>query len=116
MIEPIDSLAFSMHGNKGVYALLLGSGVSRAARIPAGWEIILVPFPVFGHLLRAASFDESRSKNRRLLFVPVPAVARVNAKAAAVVLRHADHIHAEQDLQPSGIHCVVEPLPAIGRE
>jgi len=41
MIEPIDSLAFSMHGNKGVYALLLGSGVSRAARIPTGWEITL---------------------------------------------------------------------------
>lgn len=39
MIDPITSLAFSMHANKGVYAVLLGSGVSRAARIPTGWEI-----------------------------------------------------------------------------
>jgi len=30
-----------MHANSGVYALLLGSGVSRSARIPTGWEIVL---------------------------------------------------------------------------
>lgn len=41
MINPINSLAFSMHANKGVYALFLGSGISRAARIPTGWEITL---------------------------------------------------------------------------
>lgn len=41
MIDPINSLAFSMHANKGVYALLIGSGVSRAARIPTGWEITI---------------------------------------------------------------------------
>jgi hypothetical protein len=41
MIDPTTSLAFSMHANKGVYAILLGSGVSRAARIPTGWEITI---------------------------------------------------------------------------
>src|ERR1051325_5268752 len=40
MIEPIVSLAFSMHANKGVYAVLLGSGVSRSAGIPTGWEVV----------------------------------------------------------------------------
>ena len=30
-----------MQSNPGVYAVLLGSGVSRAARIPTGWEITL---------------------------------------------------------------------------
>lgn len=39
MIDPIHSLAFSVHANRGVYALLLGSGVSRTAKIPSGWEI-----------------------------------------------------------------------------
>ena len=39
MINPIESLAFSIHANKGCYALLLGSGISRAAGIPTGWEI-----------------------------------------------------------------------------
>ena len=41
MIDPINSLASSVHANRGVYALLLGSGVSRAAQIPTGWEITL---------------------------------------------------------------------------
>jgi hypothetical protein len=30
-----------MHEQKGVYALLLGSGVSRSAQIPTGWEVVL---------------------------------------------------------------------------
>ena len=41
MIGPTESLAFSMHANPGVYAVLAGSGVSRAAKIPTGWEITL---------------------------------------------------------------------------
>ena len=41
MIDPIHSLAFSIQANRGVYAVLVGSGVSRAANIPTGWEITL---------------------------------------------------------------------------
>jgi hypothetical protein len=41
MIDPILSLAFGMHSNKGAYALLLGSGVSRSAGVPTGWEVVL---------------------------------------------------------------------------
>src|ERR1700756_2872542 len=41
MIDPIDSLAFSIHANPGVYAILVGSGISRSAKIPTGWEITL---------------------------------------------------------------------------
>ncbi len=41
MIDPLQSLEFSVQSNPGVYALLLGSGVSRAAGIPTGWEIVL---------------------------------------------------------------------------
>jgi hypothetical protein len=39
--DPITQLAFSMFENPGVYAVLLGSGVSRSAGIPTGWEITL---------------------------------------------------------------------------
>ena len=38
-IERLTTLAFSMYSNKGAYALLLGSGISRSAHIPTGWEI-----------------------------------------------------------------------------
>jgi hypothetical protein len=41
MLEPLTSLAFSVHSSKGIYALLLGSGLSSAAGIPTGWDIIL---------------------------------------------------------------------------
>ena len=39
--DPITQLAFSIYENKGVFAVLLGSGLSRAAEIPTGWEITL---------------------------------------------------------------------------
>ena len=39
--DPLTQLAFSVYENKGVYALLVGSGLSRAAEIPTGWEITL---------------------------------------------------------------------------
>lgn len=35
----LTTLAFSMHANKGVYALFLGSGVSFSTGIPTGWHI-----------------------------------------------------------------------------
>ena len=41
MIDPLLSLVFALHSNPGVYALLLGSGISRAAEIPTGWEVVL---------------------------------------------------------------------------
>ena len=40
-VEPILSLAISMQASKGIYALLIGSGVSRSAKIPTGWEVTL---------------------------------------------------------------------------
>lgn len=37
--DPATQMAFSVHENRGVFALLLGSGLSRAAEIPTGWDI-----------------------------------------------------------------------------
>ena len=41
MINPLQSLVFSMQSNRGVYAVLIGSGVSKAAGIPTGWDVTL---------------------------------------------------------------------------
>jgi hypothetical protein len=35
------TISFSIYSNKGVYALLLGSGISKASGIPTGWDIII---------------------------------------------------------------------------
>lgn len=40
-LEPDLKLAITLQESPGVYALLIGSGVSRAAGIPTGWEIVL---------------------------------------------------------------------------
>lgn len=40
-IRPELSLALNIVSSPGAYALLLGSGVSRSAQIPTGWEIVL---------------------------------------------------------------------------
>jgi hypothetical protein len=40
-IDALTQLAFSVSENKGVFAVLVGSGLSRAAYIPTGWEITL---------------------------------------------------------------------------
>ncbi len=39
--DPLTQLAFSVYENKGVFAVLLGSGLSRSAEIPTGWEVTL---------------------------------------------------------------------------
>ncbi len=39
-----------MHESRGIYALLLGSGVSRAAGIPTGWEVVLDLIRKVAHL------------------------------------------------------------------
>ncbi|TBN36134.1 SIR2 family protein [Pseudomonas sp. BGI-2] len=36
--DATSRLAFSLAENKGVYAVLIGSGLSRSAKIPTGWE------------------------------------------------------------------------------
>lgn len=37
----LNELVFNMHRQPGIFALLLGSGLSRAARVPTGWDITL---------------------------------------------------------------------------
>jgi hypothetical protein len=41
MVDSLLALAMSMHSGKGIYALLLGSGVSKSAGLPTGWDIVL---------------------------------------------------------------------------
>jgi hypothetical protein len=52
MNDPTLPLAFSLYHNKGIYALLLGSGVSRSANIPTGWEIVLDLIRKLAHLTK----------------------------------------------------------------
>ena len=59
-VDPMVSLALSVVTAPGTYALLLGSGVSKAAGIPTGWDVTL-------HLVRkaVAAEGEDASGNPR---------------------------------------------------
>lgn len=39
--DHLTRISFSIYENRGVYAFVIGSGLSRAAQIPTGWEITL---------------------------------------------------------------------------
>jgi len=39
-VDPRVALATSLHAAPGIYAALIGSGMSRAAGIPTGWEVV----------------------------------------------------------------------------
>lgn len=39
-INPIISLALNISSNKGGYALLIGSGVSKTSKMPTGWDVL----------------------------------------------------------------------------
>ena len=40
-VGALDRLAFGLSQADGTYAVLLGSGISKAAGIPTGWEIAI---------------------------------------------------------------------------
>jgi hypothetical protein len=40
-LDPTLALALGLSSSPGAYAVLLGSGVSRAAQVPTGWEVVL---------------------------------------------------------------------------
>ena len=49
-IDPVLLLAYTLHTSPGVYAVLLGSGVSSAAGVPTGWAITLDLVRKLAHL------------------------------------------------------------------
>jgi hypothetical protein len=41
MDDKVTTISYSLFTNKGAFALLLGSGISRSSGIPTGWDIVL---------------------------------------------------------------------------
>src|SRR6516225_7444993 len=40
-VDPVVALASTLDAGPGTMAVLLGSGVSRAAQIPTGWDVVV---------------------------------------------------------------------------
>lgn len=122
-IDPISSLAFSMSANKGVYALLLGSGVSRSSKIPTGWEITIdlvrkvaalqgaacEPDPSAWHL---ATFGKQPDYSELLdVLCKSPAERQQLVRA---YLEPTDNERTEGDKQPTAAHRAIADLVKTG--
>ena len=57
-LPAFDALALSLHHSPGAHAILVGSGLSRAAGIPTGWEITLNLIGRLGALEGVAESDD----------------------------------------------------------
>lgn len=62
-VSPLAMLATSMQAQPGVYALLLGSGVSTGAGVPTGWGVVT-------ELVRRVAASTSTSPSRFLVLRP----------------------------------------------
>lgn len=111
-IDPIDSLALTLHQSPGVQALLLGSGISRSAGVPTGWEITLDLVRRLGGVQGAADQQDwsawyrERYDNEPSYSEILDAVAATPAERRSII--HA-YIEAEDGEEPR------QPTPATGR-
>ena len=123
MIDPVHSLAFSIQANRGVYAVLVGSGVSRAAKIPTGWEVTL-------DLIRklAKLYDEECDPDPAHWYLKkfgkeadysdlLDALAKTPAERQQLLRVYwepNDQERAEGEKQPTGAHRAIATLAARG--
>ncbi|MGH2485772.1 MAG: SIR2 family protein, partial [Ktedonobacterales bacterium] len=59
VIDSLDTLAHALHTKRSAYAVLLGSGISRAAGIPTGWDIVTDLTRRLARLKGASAADEA---------------------------------------------------------
>lgn len=58
-MDPATQVAFALHSDPGVYAVLLGSGVSTGAGVPTGWQVVL---DLLGRLAAAEGEEPTRDQ------------------------------------------------------
>lgn len=123
MIEPILGLSFNLQAQKGTYALLLGSGISRSAEIPTGWEVTLDLVRQLAHMEgedcedREAEWYEGKYGQAPDYSALLAAIAPTSAAQQQVLRRYfeADEEDREQGRKaPTAAHKAIAQLVASG--
>ncbi len=123
MTYSIANLALSLVSNPGAYVLLLGSGVSRAAGIPTGWEVVETlivrlavaagePIPT-----DPAGWYEARTGSPPTYTGLMAALAPRPAERAGLLAGFFEATQSERDLgvkQPTKAHRAIAELVQIG--
>ena len=119
-IDPIDSLALTLHHSPGVQALLLGSGVSRSAGVPTGWEITLNLIRRLGSVQGAADqqdwhawYRERYNKEPSYSEI-LDAVAAAPAERRSIIHAYIEAEEGHEPRQPTPAHRAIANLVAVG--
>lgn len=119
-LPPFDALALSLHHSPGVHAILVGSGLSRAAGIPTGWEITL------DLIRRLAALDdvtehEDWAKWYRDKYCKEPsyseildALASTAAERRGILHSYIEHAEGDDARKPTKAHHAIAQLVASG--
>lgn len=98
-LPPFDALALSLHHSPGVHAILVGSGLSRAAGIPTGWEITLDMIRRLATLDGISDLDDW-PKWYRDKYGKEPAYSEMLDALASTAAERRAILHAYIDAQP----------------
>ena len=121
--DNIESLAISMHSQPSVFALLLGSGVSRGADVLTGWEVVSHLIPQIA-AMRNESCGSDPAQWYRACFGDDPSYSEIlkklgptasDRKSILKTYFESTEEDREQGLkQPSEAHLAIAELVALG--
>ena len=119
-LPPFDALALSLHHSPGVHAILVGSGLSRAAGIPTGWEITVELIRHLAALDGVSEHDDwaawYRGKyDKEPSYSEIIAMlASTSAERRAILHRYIDPAEGEDTRKPTKAHHAIAGLVASG--
>ena len=119
-LPAFDALALSLHHSPGVHAILVGSGLSRAAGIPTGWEITLDlvrRLAVLEGVTEQADWAQwYRAKHGKGLSYSelLHALANTTSERRAILQTYIDARAGEEFRKPTKAHHAIAQLAASG--
>ncbi|WEX10669.1 SIR2 family protein [Chelativorans sp. AA-79] len=120
-LPPFDALALSLHHSPGVHAMLLGSGLSRSAGIPTGWEITLDLIRRLGALDGLTDVNDwpkwyfEKYGKAPNYFEILDSLASTQAERRLILQSYIDAASGEEARQPTKAHHSIARLVAAGK-
>jgi hypothetical protein len=119
-LPPFDPLALSLHHSPGAHAILVGSGLSKAAGIPTGWEITVDLIRRLAALDGVIEHDDwvgwYRNKHgaEPSYSEILGALASTSAERRAILQRYIEPSEGGDIRKPTKAHHVIAQLVAFG--
>lgn len=119
-LEPFEALALTLHHSPGSQALLVGSGLSRAAGIPTGWEITLDLIRevaklrgIDGHSDWSQWYQDEFDKEPRYSEI-LDALGSTPSERRSILHRYIEAGEGEEPREPTNAYRSIARLVAMG--